>query len=90
MLVTEQSMVAQRHKQDVEYLVTRGRGKEGASSGELDDIEEQARQVEDELNRKCLLLNCTASPTVADRYLKVPVRDQEDQSRSAKETGGTA
>ena len=35
-------------------------------------------------------LSCTASPTVADRYLKVPVRDQEDQSRSAKETGGTA
>lgn len=51
-LVTEQDMVAQRHKQDVEYLVTRGRGKQGATSDEVDDIEESVRQVEAEKTRK--------------------------------------
>ena len=45
-------MVTQRHKQDVEYLVTRGRGKQGATSGEVDDIEESVRQVEAEKARK--------------------------------------
>ena len=88
-LVTEQSMVAQRHKQDVEYLVTRGRGKEGASPGELDDIEEHARQVEAELNRKHLPLNCPPYSAFADTYLKVLPRDQGDQSRSVEETRGT-
>ena len=51
-LVTEQDMVTQRHKQDVEYLVTRGRGKQGATSDELDDIDDSVRQVEAEKGRK--------------------------------------
>lgn len=54
-LVTEQEMVAQRHRQDVEYLVTRGRGRRGATSRELDDVEDSCRQVEGEIEGKQFL-----------------------------------
>ena len=43
---TEQDMFLQKHRQDVEYLVTGGRGKGGATSSQLDDIEKRCSQVE--------------------------------------------
>ena len=51
-LVTEQDLVVQRHRSDVEYLVTKGRGRWGATSSELDDIEDSHQQIQGEMNGK--------------------------------------
>ena len=45
-LITEQDIFLQSHRHDVEYLVTGGRGKRGATSSQLDEIEERCSQVE--------------------------------------------
>ncbi len=45
-LSREQELISQMHRDEVAYLVTRGRGKRGATASELDEIENSCRQVE--------------------------------------------
>ena len=78
-------MVSQRQRQDVESLVMRVLGREEATSGELEHIEDRYSQVEAELNRKQSFLSTTVSPVVADNR-EASARTRDDKSRSAEET----
>lgn len=80
-------MVSQRQRQDVEYLVIKVRGREEATSSELDDIEDRYSQVEEETASRARETEEEERAVVMDGEINGMEKDGEGTDEGGKEAG---